>query len=141
MTTHPAKLFKTALVPLLLTLCLTAAAFAEPLRPEQVPEPLKPWISWVLHDRQEAVCPALWNDAGERRCLCFQEAAPPDASAEERLNLQVFRKPGDSVPVTLTTRLVLDVSGPSRELTFGQILPADFVAVFLQTDLPTRSTA
>ena len=35
-----------------------SATQAKPLTPEQVPEPLKPWIAWVLHDSPEPI-PAL----------------------------------------------------------------------------------
>ncbi len=249
MKERPASFFKAALLSLLLALCLSTAGFANPLRPEQVPGPLKPWIDWALHGRQEAACPALWNTADERRCrwpgllrldvdgsggrfeqawelfveewvplpahqgswpvdvqangrpavviardgvpsvrlgagqhrltgrfdwpqlpefldipghtgllsvvvkgkpapfrldrdgrLWLKETAQQDTDTEERLSLQVFRKLGDGIPVTLTTRLVLDVSGPSRELVFDRILPGDFVPVTLQSELPTRST-
>ena len=40
---------------------------AGPLAPEQVPEPLKPWVDWVLFDKDERACPHLYN-AAERRC-------------------------------------------------------------------------
>ena len=41
---------------------------AGPLLPEQVPEPLQPWISWVLHDNQDYKCPFLYNSYQQKRC-------------------------------------------------------------------------
>jgi hypothetical protein len=42
-------------------LLLALSAQAKPLTPEQVPEPLKPWINWVLQDNPERACPFLYN--------------------------------------------------------------------------------
>jgi len=42
---------------------------AKPLTPEQVPEPLKPWIAWVLHDSPEPIsCPFIYNSYEQKRC-------------------------------------------------------------------------
>ena len=32
---------------------------AEPLEPDSVPEPLQPWIEWVLRGHEERACPFL----------------------------------------------------------------------------------
>ncbi|MGZ5052468.1 MAG: hypothetical protein ACXWF8_14710 [Methylobacter sp.] len=45
-----------------------STAQAKPLTPEQVPEPLKPWIAWVLHDSPEPACPFLYNSYEQQRC-------------------------------------------------------------------------
>jgi len=42
---------------------------AGPLAPQDVPEPLKPWIGWALHGQEQAKCPALNGSGGEHRCL------------------------------------------------------------------------
>jgi hypothetical protein len=48
----------------LLVAPLTGAA----MPPEEVPEPLQPWVSWVLHGHEDLACP-LATGAGEgRRC-------------------------------------------------------------------------
>lgn len=44
--------------------CATAA----PLAPERVPEPLRPWIAWVLDGHEEARCPPLLGDPETRLC-------------------------------------------------------------------------
>jgi len=41
---------------------------AKPLAPQDVPEPLKPWIGWALHDNQQRVCPFLYNNADDHHC-------------------------------------------------------------------------
>lgn len=52
---------------LLLWLLLLTSAHANPLSPEQVPEPLKPWVGWVLDGHKDLACPYLYN-AAERQC-------------------------------------------------------------------------
>lgn len=51
-----------------ITLWLSSNAHAAPLSPENVPLPLKPWIDWVLQDKEELNCPFLYNSAQERHC-------------------------------------------------------------------------
>lgn len=36
---------------------------------EIVPEPLRPWVSWVLHDDEEYGCPPQYNSAESKRCV------------------------------------------------------------------------
>jgi len=52
----------------LLCLGLATAAPARPLSPESVPEPLQPWIDWVLWDHPDLDCPMLYNDR-HHRCV------------------------------------------------------------------------
>ncbi len=47
---------------ILLGLFYACAVFAEPLPKEDVPEPLKPWIDWALHDWKDVDCPFVYND-------------------------------------------------------------------------------
>ncbi len=53
---------------ILSTLIFTTATQAKPLAPEQVPEPLKPWIAWALQDRPDPDCPFIYNNYEEKRC-------------------------------------------------------------------------
>jgi hypothetical protein len=41
---------------------------AKPFVSEQIPEPLKPWISWVSKDNPERDCPFLHNNHDQKRC-------------------------------------------------------------------------
>jgi hypothetical protein len=47
---------------------LAAAASAEPLAPTAVPEPLRPWVDWVLRGHEGEACPFL-HSRGERFCV------------------------------------------------------------------------
>jgi hypothetical protein len=48
---------------------LPALAGGEPLAREDVPEPLEPWVDWVLLDHEDAVCPSVHGDAQRRQCV------------------------------------------------------------------------
>ncbi|HKY63279.1 MAG TPA: hypothetical protein VJR29_07650 [bacterium] len=52
-----------------MALCLFTSPllWAAPLALDQVPEPLKPWVSWVLHGEEERLCP---NRNGDEERLC-----------------------------------------------------------------------
>lgn len=53
----------------LLSLSLVAGRVsAQELSPSQVPEPLKPWVSWVMHGNTDWQCPPEFNDASHRLC-------------------------------------------------------------------------
>ncbi len=49
-------------------LFFTSLSQAKPLAPEKVPDPLKPWISWVLQEHPERGCPFLYNSFEQKRC-------------------------------------------------------------------------
>lgn len=51
----------------LIVLISAAAAEAKPLKKEDVPGPLKPWVGWVLAGQEGALCPFL-HGVGERQC-------------------------------------------------------------------------
>lgn len=53
--------------PLLLFFLLLSPAHANPLPPDQVPDPLKPWVGWVLDGHKDRNCPYLYN-AEQRQC-------------------------------------------------------------------------
>ncbi len=223
-----------------------ALARAERLDPKQAPEPLRPWIAWVLDGKEEALCPSVqgseetvhcawpttlsltlgekggrfeqhWHldarqwvplpgDAtrwplevaeGGKKLVVVEhgslpsvELAPGDhaitgelawdslpdslqvpaetgivsltlegtrvseprrddagqlflqkttAAAEgDRLEIIVHRRVSDDVPLLLTTHVVLNVSGKSRELVLGKALPPGFVPMSITSELPAR---
>lgn len=41
---------------------------AKPLTPQNVPEPLKPWVGWALHGNEDKACPFLFNNGDAHRC-------------------------------------------------------------------------
>lgn len=50
-----------------LLVAVAAPGVAGPL--ESVPEPLRPWVSWVLHDVDDHGCPPQYNSAENKRCV------------------------------------------------------------------------
>lgn len=56
----------------------------------------------------------------------------------DTLELVVHRKVTDGVPVTLTTRIELHVSGKNREELLGKALPDGFVPMSMESPLPAR---
>jgi len=74
-------------VLLLIVVAARVPALAGPLPRKDVPEPLRPWIDWVLRDHEEAGCPIVAAPAspdpqastvaGARRCTWPTRTAPP----------------------------------------------------------------
>ena len=56
------------LFALLSCLFLSTVAQASPLMRDQVPEPLKPWIDWVLQDHEKDFCPFLQGIESQKPC-------------------------------------------------------------------------
>ena len=61
-----------------------------------------------------------------------------DTSEEDRLAIEVHRRIDDGVPVVVTTRLRLRVSGRAREVDLGVPLPDGTVPIALNSTLPAR---
>jgi hypothetical protein len=58
---------KRSIICLVILLC-TTSLFAEPLSQKKVPDPLKPWIDWVLHGEEEKDCPLIYNKLAQKVC-------------------------------------------------------------------------
>jgi hypothetical protein len=54
---------------LLALVLIPGSAAAEPLRREDVPEELQPWVDWALHGETEAACSRLEEDSEHRECF------------------------------------------------------------------------
>lgn len=60
----------------LISLCLLTILFgllignalAKPLKPEEVPAPLKPWVDWVSQGKEDKRCPFLFADFNQHFC-------------------------------------------------------------------------
>ncbi len=234
------------LLPVSWFLLLSFDARAERLDPKEAPEPLKPWTSWVLADKAEALCPFIQGSAevvhcawptalslglgetggrfeqqwhldarawvplpgdavrwpldvteGTKKLVVVEQSGvprvelapgehtlvgafvwdslpdslqvPPETGivslllegarvgeprrdqagrvflqktsveAEgERLEIVVHRRVIDDVPLLLTTRVVLNVSGKSREVVLGKALPPGFTPMSITSELPAR---
>lgn len=64
-----------------------------------------------------------------------------ERAAEERLEISVHRLVSDGVPVRMTTRILLDVSGLAREVLLAPALPPGFTAHGLRSPVPARLEA
>ena len=53
---------------LLLLVVFYTSLIAEPLAPEDVPEPLKPWVDWVLYGESDYQCPFIYSSHEQRNC-------------------------------------------------------------------------
>lgn len=60
------------------------------------------------------------------------------ATHQDTFNVRVFRKLEDSIPLSLTTQLQLEVSGKERELQLGQLLLSGFTVTDFTSALPAR---
>ncbi len=60
------------------------------------------------------------------------------ANKSDHLNLQVFRKIYDDIPLQLITHLLLDVSGKQREIKLPYALLDGFIPINLNSPLPAR---
>ncbi len=69
---HLAARAMRSLICVVLVFLISAAAVqprAAPLSEEAVPEPLKPWVEWVLHGHESRRCPFVYRDFDRKRCL------------------------------------------------------------------------
>jgi hypothetical protein len=61
-----------------------------------------------------------------------------ETQARDAVKVDVYRLVADDVPTRLVTRLRIDVSGGVREELFGPMLPAGFVPLAINSQLPAR---
>lgn len=113
---------------------------AKPLAPEQVPEPLKPWIGWVQEERPELACPFMYNSHDQKRCSWPTETRLDLTTPKGRFSTdwQVYAEswvalPGDSThwPLNVTVNdkpaLVMDRNGiPSIKLAADTKQPLNY---------------
>lgn len=59
----------------------------------------------------------------------------------DQLNVQVFRKINDGIPLQLTTQLSLEISGKQREIKLPHALLSNFIPISLESSLPARLEA
>jgi len=75
------------------------------------------------------------NEKGE---LWLQQRNLDDSGEKSRLEVVVHRLLTDAIPVQLTTRIELRVSGKSREVLLGRVLPEGWTPLSFRTPVPAR---
>ncbi|MCO4768672.1 MAG: hypothetical protein KDA24_01485 [Deltaproteobacteria bacterium] len=78
------------------------------------------------------------NPRRDKDGLLWLQGGGSEEAEEDRLALEVHRRIDDGVPVIVTTRMKLRVSGRSREVSLGTPLLAGTEATFLSSSLPAR---
>ena len=78
------------------------------------------------------------NPRRDRDGALWLQGGAAEQAEEDRLSLEVHRRIDDGVPVQVTTRLRLRVSGRSREVSLGAPLLPGTAAVSLASSLPAR---
>ncbi|MBI2340060.1 MAG: hypothetical protein HYU99_06840 [Deltaproteobacteria bacterium] len=102
--------------------------------PEAFPIPLETGIIGVTVNGSAVDFP-LRDEEGR---LWIAKTGEGGEGAEENLDIHVYRRVTDDIPLLLTTRIDLAVSGKNREIQLGQALPAGFIPLSLAGDLPSR---
>ncbi len=101
--------------------------------PESLPLPAEVALTAVTRDGQ------AWP-AAERRgnALWLSPRQPAQVEQTAKTTLTVQRLIQDGIPLQLTTRVELDVSGPAREEVLGRLLPEGFSITAVNSNLPLR---
>ncbi|MBO1520306.1 hypothetical protein [Oceanisphaera pacifica] len=86
------------LVLLMMLSLLTTSARA--ISPEQVPEPLQPWINWVLEGEEHRQCPFIYNQAEGYQCAWPTQLALDltDNSGQFRQQWQLYNDSWVALP-------------------------------------------
>ena len=109
---------------------------------ERLPESLPvPPASGLVHLTLDGSAVAFPDLRANR--LWLKDQGEEAASAEDRLELQVYRRIDDMVPMRVITRLEIDVAGRQREVLLGPVLPAQgegqlFIPVQLTSPITAR---
>ena len=77
-------------------------------------------------------------DLQGRLWLRSQSTATQQKNLENTLKLAVFRSLNDAIPMQLETELRLSIAGKPREISLGQLLPANAEAQYFESPLPAR---
>ena len=114
---------------------LIKGAFVWNTLPEVIQAPASAGILSLTVDGREIVEPDL--DLNGRLRLHGQAGA---ARREDTMKTTVFRLIEDDIPMRLITRILLEVSGRSREIRLASLLPDGATAMKIDSPLPIRVT-
>ncbi len=108
-----------------------AGSFAWAKRPESLPIPAQTGLVSLNLDGHKVEHADRPDDAvwlGKRR----------EGEVAQQLEIQIYRLLSDGIPVTLNTRLNLQVAGDAREETLSRVLPQGFEPMSLESELPAQ---
>ncbi|NEX23163.1 hypothetical protein G3480_23175 [Thiorhodococcus mannitoliphagus] len=109
--------------------------FAWQQRPESIVLPKAAGLVDLTLDGQVQARPRLERDGR----LWLREPGQSAAAAEgDALRLEVYRRVDDLMPLRVSTRLELEVSGRAREVQLGPVTLAGGIPLSLESDLPAR---
>ena len=87
---------------LLIFLLVTANVSASPISTTQIPEPLRPWVDWVMHDQTAPDCPYQYNSKN-RNCswpstlsLALSSSGGTFSQQWQIFDESLIRLPGDA---------------------------------------------
>ncbi|MGH7965553.1 MAG: hypothetical protein ACRERD_27700, partial [Candidatus Binatia bacterium] len=102
--------------------------------PQALPVPRETGlVALILHDR-----PINFPDLDTDGRLWLQQRAAEQDGEEDRLELKVYRRIVDEIPLMVTTHIDLQISGKQREVLLGQVMTADYLPMSLESPLPAR---
>lgn len=108
-----------------------SALFQWPQLPQSIRVPEQSGVlTLTLADKAVAVPKRLADE------LWLQAQSQTAQSSSDSLQLKVFRLLEDDIPASVTTMLILDVSGQSREMMLDGMLLPGYLPKSLQTELP-----
>jgi len=102
-------------------------------RPALLPIPADTPLIALTLDGSEVAAPA--RDESGRLWLAARASEP---APEDHLEVLVYRRVVDEIPLQLETRLLLRVAGRAREIALGPVNPEGFVLLALEGELPAR---
>jgi hypothetical protein len=105
-------------------------------RPEFVQMPRQTGLIDLMIDDTKVAMPQIDNQG--RLWLTKQSQSDDQAAEENRLDIHVYRRLIDDIPLQVITRIELDVAGRHREVVLGPVMLNRHVAMSLESPLPAR---
>ncbi len=84
------------------------------------------------------------NQAIDRRggqLIFSNKSTEQQKKTNDSLSIDVYRLLSDGIPLTMTTRVQLSVSGKAREISFGSVMLADTEVIRIDSQMPARIEA
>ncbi|CAA6802251.1 MAG: Unknown protein [uncultured Thiotrichaceae bacterium] len=101
--------------------------------PESLTIPPATGLVKIKRDGEDIAFPRI-NQQGQ----LWLDKSLQEKSVQDSLDVQIYRKISDGHPLQVETRLILNVSGRSRDVVFPKIQLDDFIPLSLKSRLPAR---